>query len=143
MKLVSKIIAGTLIGIGLLGSLALVEDLINPQASVEDKAEAPSGLVFTLAMTGTGAWMFRQGHRKFRQQERDRLRAVFFKLLQENNGHITTLQFAMEAGLEGELAKAYLDDRAREFNAAYDISEAGNISYHFDLGDADRQFPSV
>lgn len=141
MKRVSKIVAGTLIGLGLLGSLAFVEDLINPEASAEDKAEAQPGLVFMVVMTTTGAWMFWQGHRKFQQQERDRLRSVFFNLLQANNGHITTLQFAMAAGLEGDLAKAYLDDRAREFDAAYNISEAGNVIYYFDIGNTNRQFP--
>jgi predicted transcriptional regulator len=85
--------------------------------------------------------IFWQDHRNFRQQEQNRLRATFFNLLQENNGHITTLRFAMAAGLEGRVAKAYLDDWAKEFNAAYNISEEGNVIYHFDLGDADRQFP--
>ncbi len=141
MKRISKIVAGVLIGFGLLGSLAFVSDLLNPEASAEDKAEAPPGLVVMAALTATGAWMFWQGHRKFRQQERDRLRSVFFSLLKENNGHLTTLRFAMEAGLEGGVAKAYLDDWAREFNAAYHISEEGNVIYHFDLGNTNRQFP--
>lgn len=141
MKRSSKIVAGTLIGLGLLGSLGFVEELIDPEESAEDKAEAVPGLVLTLGISATGAWMFWQGHRKFQQQERDRLRSILFHLLKENNGHVTALQFAMEAGLEGKFAKAYLDDQAREFNAAYNISEEGTVSYHFDLGNPNRQFP--
>lgn len=141
MSRVSKILAGTLIGLGLLGSLGFVGELFDPEESAEDKAEAIPGLVMMAAMSAAGAWMFWQGHRKFQQQEQNRLRSILFNLLKENNGHVTALQFAMEAGLEGKFAKAYLDDQAREFNAAYNISEEGTVSYHFDLGNANRRLP--
>jgi hypothetical protein len=35
--------------------------------------------------------------------------------------------------LSGAAAKAFLDDRAREFNANYQVTEAGDVVYVFDV----------
>jgi hypothetical protein len=66
-----------------------------------------------------------------RQQERDRLRKLFYELLKEQDGEITTIQFAMASGLTGADSKAFLDELAQEFNAGYDVLEEGSISYRF------------
>jgi hypothetical protein len=39
----------------------------------------------------------------------------------------------METGLDGQTAKAYLDSRAKEFNAAYNVIEEGSFSYYFNV----------
>lgn len=39
----------------------------------------------------------------------------------------------METELDGDAAKAYLDTRAKEFNAAYNVTEEGSFSYYFNL----------
>ena len=140
MKLVSKVVAGTFVGIGFLGSLGLAEELLNSQTSPEDRQEAVPALFVTAVMTATGSWMFWRGQRQYQQQQEHQLRELFFKTLEENNGRINAIRFAMLSGLDGKAAKAYLDDRAREFNAAYDITEAGTIAYYFELGNS-RQLP--
>ena len=78
-----------------------------------------------------------------RSREQERLRSTFFRLLQEGNGHLTVLKFAMTTGLEGEAAKSYLNDRAREFNASFNVSEEGKLSYYFDLGNAPALSPTA
>lgn len=71
---------------------------------------------------------------------RDRQRAyqqhlwnTFYHLLQQNQGRITTLEFAMHTQLSGDVAKAFLDERSREFNADFQVGEAGGIAYYYDL----------
>lgn len=64
----------------------------------------------------------------------NRLKQNFFRLLQEGDGKLTVLRFAMETGLEGDEAKRYLDERAIEFNATFEATSQGAVSYVFDLG---------
>ncbi|MBW4637720.1 MAG: ribosomal protein L7/L12 [Gloeocapsa sp. UFS-A4-WI-NPMV-4B04] len=61
----------------------------------------------------------------------DRLHSAFFRLLQAGNGYITILQFALEAQLTATAARQYLDERAKEFDATFDVSHEGAISYYF------------
>jgi hypothetical protein len=39
----------------------------------------------------------------------------------------------MQSHLPAPVARQYLDEQAKVFNANYKISEEGGISYHFDL----------
>jgi membrane protease YdiL (CAAX protease family) len=136
MKRIKKITAGILLGFGLTISLAVIANLLS-DVPAKDKQDAVTALVVLgLPLTAAGAWMFWRGHQQYQQQARAQLRTTFFKSLQAHNGRISLIQFAMESGLEGKEAKTYLDERAKEFNATYDVTEKGNISYYFELGDA-------
>ena len=61
-------------------------------------------------------------------------RQIFFELLRQNNGSITVIDFAMAADLSGTDAKKLLEQYAVEFDATFDVTEAGNILYLFPLG---------
>ena len=61
-------------------------------------------------------------------------RKIFFELLQQNNGSITVIDFAMAADLSGTDAKKLLEQYAVEFDATFDVTEAGNILYLFPVG---------
>lgn len=135
MKLATKITAGILLGIGLPIVLLAGSEILDPKRLPSEKSDAMAALLVLGLPTATlGGWLVRSGHRQQQLAEQDRLRTTFFRLLQEGNGHLTVLRFAMSTGLEGEAAKAYLSDRAREFNASFNISEEGKLSYYFDLG---------
>lgn len=162
MRLITKVAAGTLLGFGLFVSLSLISVLFRSEVASQSEgdwvcytnqpchreivSQAPQDVLLAVILLGfpamaTGSWMFWQGHCHYQQQQRDRLRSVFFKLLQNNNGQITAIRFAMAAGLDGRMAKTFLDDRAREFDAAYNISEEGNISYYFELEGSNPSWP--
>lgn len=129
--------AGVLLGIGLPITLLAVNSLANPNTTPSDKMEATAALIlFGLTPATVGGWLAYSLHQQRQQEKFDRLRSTFFRLLQESNGHLTPLRFAMETGLDGEAAKLYLQDRAKEFDAAFNVSEQGTISYFFDLGSA-------
>lgn len=78
----------------------------------------------------------RQNKREKREQkekERQRLRQIFFDLVQQQDGIITLFQFAIAAQSSGKLAQKYLDEFAQEYNATYQVDEEGNIFYRFNL----------
>lgn len=132
MSVGTKILAGVLLGIGLPIALLTGGQLANPNATGAQKQGAWAGLLtLGLPPAAAGGWLIVRS-RRLQEEERDRLRAAFFRLVQEGNGHLTLLKFAMETGLDGDAARVYLDDRAREFNAGYNVSEEGKISYYFD-----------
>jgi hypothetical protein len=142
MKLSSKIFAGILLGIGVPLSLICLTGMFNPKAPPEERnALGTAFVVFGLPPTAVGGWLVWSGVRRARREERDRLRAAFFRMIEENNGHLTVLRFSMETGLEGQDAKLYLDERAKEFNAAFNVTEEGNFSYYFNLQDP-KNLPS-
>jgi hypothetical protein len=135
MKRSTKIWAAILLGIGVPISLIGAIEVLRPQATPEDREGGLAALVlFGLPPTALGTWLIWSSRRQGQKAESDRLRSTFFRTLQANNGHITVLLFSMETGLEGADAKAYLDERAKEFNAAYDVTEEGSYSYYFNLG---------
>jgi ribosomal protein L7/L12 len=133
MRLITKIAAGVLLGIGLPIVLGMGADLANPKSTNKEGALAAI-CFFGLGPSALGGWLILGGRRKSEQEEHDRLQTSFFKLLKQGDGRITPLGFAMETGLTGELAKAYLDERAREFSANFDVDEEGNMFYRFNLG---------
>ncbi|WP_146141127.1 ribosomal protein L7/L12 [Stenomitos frigidus] len=132
MKLITKIMAGMLLGIGVPIALWAVTDIVNPRSTDRDGAVAAL-CFFGIPPSALGGWMIFGGRRRSRREEHDRLQASFFNLLKQGNGRITALGFAMETGLAGELAKAYLDERAREFDANFDVDDEGNMFYRFNL----------
>lgn len=135
MRLATKVAAGALLGFGLMVSMGTIVEIFDPHIATTDKENARAALlVFGIPCTAWGSLLFWGGYRKDQRQKRDRLRSVFFQLIQQDSGHVTPIRFAMETGLDGTAAKAYLDSRAKEFNAAYHVNEEGTISYYFDLG---------
>lgn len=123
-----------ILALGLLISLVAVGKLQQPDTSAQDRAELNASLIFVgLPLTLLGGWLMQAERRQIQQQQQDLLQASFFKVLRKNQGYISVIQLAMATGLDGRLTKAYLDDRALEFNADYDVTEAGNITYYFEL----------
>jgi hypothetical protein len=64
-------------------------------------------------------------------RQNEYLRSIFFQLLRSGQTEMTVLQFAMAAGVEGDVAKAYLDDRAREYEATFNVGTEGQVLYCF------------
>jgi hypothetical protein len=115
-------------------------DFLNNRALNELENTAKQGLIFGVPTLILGGWLSLNLYRKSRQENKalnqqmsDRLQSVFYQILQENNGRVTLLSFAMQSQLPAIAAKDYLDERAKEFNANFKVSEEGSVSYHFDI----------
>lgn len=77
-----------------------------------------------------GWWLWRRWQRTHQLQQAS-LDAVFYQLLQEHRGQITVLDFAMTARLSAATAKEYLDARAKDFSAQFEVTERGDVYYLF------------
>jgi ribosomal protein L7/L12 len=130
MRRVNTIVAGMLLGIGLPISLACIWNLIQGDSARSGDIEAL--IFFGILPVTIAIWLMFNNTRQSQKSERDRLQRVFFDLLRQGDGNINVLRFSMEANISGAEAKVYLDERAKEFNAAFNVSEEGRVFYYFD-----------
>jgi len=115
--------------------------MINPKAAPEDKEGAVAALIiFTIPSTIMGgflSWSLVQQNRQeqalLAASKQQCLQSVFLELIEQNAGTITVLQLAKNADISIQLAKQYLDEKAKELSADFEVSENGNISYRFPL----------
>lgn len=133
MKPLSKTVAIILLMLGLPLTIAMLVDFANPKAPNKEGAMA-AVIFFGLPPTLLGSWMLIDGQRKDRLAAHDRLQSHFFQVLQQQNGRITLLNLAMATGVSGQVAKTFLDEKAKEFNANFEVDETGNVLYCFSLG---------
>ncbi|MBE9039535.1 hypothetical protein IQ235_01830 [Oscillatoriales cyanobacterium LEGE 11467] len=138
-KTARKAAAGLLLAIGFPIVLLSGTHLADPSAGVRELSLVILTFV-GLPPTTTAGWLLwglweqSRVERVAQAQARvDRLAATFFQLLKENNGAVTPLQFAMKAQLPGSEAKEYLEFRAQEFDAEFEVNDRGKILYLFDI----------
>src|SRR4028118_2401455 len=102
-------------------------------------ASFESGKMFWAIATSAGiAWACRL----YQQQQKNKLAhldSVFYKLIKENQGRVTALDLAMNAKLPGEKVEEYLDERASEFAADFEVTEQGGILYYFQIAPTANQ----
>lgn len=106
-------------------------------------ATLESGRFFLVlgAVLGMGwGWKYYQQQQ---QKQQAQLTTVFYRLIQENQGRISTLDLAMDAKLPGNVVQQYLEDRASEFAADYEITEQGGIIYHFETAKPAQSQPEL
>lgn len=115
-------------------------DFPNPYAIDALENTALNGLIFGVPTSVLGIWMAlglyrqsRQEKKLIHEQTRDRLQSIFYRLIQENHGRVTILNFAIQSQLPPATAKQFLDEQAKLFNANFKVNEEGGVSYHFDV----------
>ncbi|MEH2058092.1 MAG: hypothetical protein V7K97_18410 [Nostoc sp.] len=159
MKTAEKLAAGWLLTLGfmflMLSATAALEkfatrkvyipvkdayEFTAPNATYQDDNSAVGGLIFGVPTLTLGTWLAlglyrqsRQEKKVLNQQVSDRLQSIFYEMLQENQGRLTVLGFAMQSQLPAAHARQYLDEKAKEFNANFKVNEEGAVSYHFDV----------
>lgn len=101
---------------------------------------ARQSLIFGVPTLILGGWLTlglynqtRQEKKALNQQMNDRLQSVFYQMLQENKGRMTLIGFAIKSELPAIAARQFLDEKAKEFNANFKVSEDGAVSYHFEI----------
>ena len=125
-------LGGILLGSGIFATF-------NSSISKEEQREqAIACLVFGMPLAAWGGWIVLGLSQDKQRAERDRLNAAFSKLLIQGDGRITPLAFSLETGLAGQMAKVYLDERAKEFDANFDVDDQGNVNYRFHVGKFDQ-----
>lgn len=132
MKLIKKGAAGLLLTLGIFLLIHSVRKFDNDNVTLSIRTrEAIDYLLLALPTTGAGGWLVWTLHQKDRKEVQQRLQSLFYQLLNQNQGKITLMQFALEAQLTAGVAKQYLDEKALEFGATFNVSEDGQIYYCF------------
>ena len=115
-------------------------DFPNPNPPDDTQDTIVGGIIFGIPSTILGGWLalrlYRQSQqdkKALNQQASDRLQSLFYQMLLENKGRVTVLGFAMQSQLPAATARQYLDEKAKEFNANFKVTEEGAVSYHFDV----------
>lgn len=115
----------------LLAVFGLFDSKHTPQRRISN---ALGGITFGLPLLGLGGWQAWGTYQQQQQEKRDRLQSTFYRLLQENNGQIAALDFAMATQLSAQEAKQYLDEQAKEFDADFTVTQGNGICYQFETG---------
>lgn len=93
-------------------------------------AGAEEILLPLVAIAGIG-WAWKR-YQKQQQKKLAHLNAVFYRLIQENQGRITALDLAMKSNVPGSEVQKYLNERMREFSAQLEVTEQGGLLYYFE-----------
>jgi hypothetical protein len=134
MKPMTKALAVVSLAFGLLMTIPTTAEVVGIKAPPSKRSDSAVALLcLGIAPIALGSWLLWDGKRRQQQFQSGHLDDLFYTLLRQNAGTITTLGLAMQSELSGAAAKAFLDDRAREFNANYQVTEAGDVVYVFDV----------
>lgn len=129
-----KLFAGILFSIGFIFLTVTVVSVTTKNPTEKDRSAALGGLILGVPAAAGGAWIV-WGLRKKNdelQKTRDRqIEIIFLEFMQANKGEISTLNFAIATKLSLEESKQYLDKKAKQLNAEFNVSEDGAISYQF------------
>lgn len=64
-------------------------------------------------------------------QQKQRLERAFYYLLEAGNGRMSLIQLAVEAKVDAETTKQFLDAQIKLFNAEPEVDEDGDTFYRF------------
>lgn len=147
IKSIKKILAGFFLLLGVPLLILCIVFIINPDlaGSPPSSSEARAMwvtvlLTIPIPSTAIGSylvWSIVQQNKREAQREQEkedqRLRKIFFNLVQQQGGEITVFQFSVAAQISGKLARKYLDKFAEEYNATFRVDNRGNVIYTFIL----------
>ncbi|MEL7036801.1 MAG: hypothetical protein AAFO04_14435 [Cyanobacteria bacterium J06592_8] len=85
---------------------------------------------------GVGSWRLWKRYQKKQLDKQTHLNEVFYHLVKENEGWITPLDLAMNAQVSAEDVQGFLDQKATEFSAQFEVTDQGGILYYFSTAQA-------
>jgi len=134
VRLFKRIASGILLTFGGILLIVAIYVPFNKDEDLDTKIEQiVACLLVGIPPTLWGGWIAWNLHRETWVKEGDRLQAIFFQLAKETDGCMSVMQFSMAANLPGDKAKAFLDERAEEFSANFEVDEQGGIFYRFPI----------
>ncbi|MFM7601712.1 MAG: hypothetical protein ACKO7R_11015 [Pseudanabaena sp.] len=131
-----KIFAGLLFSIGFIFLTVTVSSLAIKNPTPKDRSAAAGGIMLGVPALAAGTWIVWKEKKKqddLLEVRQRQLEFNFLTTLQANNGNITPIDFAIANQLSLEESKQYLDKKATELNANFEVTEDGGVSYKFYL----------
>lgn len=137
MKALKKIGAGLFLSLGFFCLMIAISSLVDKGTTAQEKSDstdaAIGGIAFGIPLMTAGGWIVRGLQTEGKKDSSDRLQSIFYQLVQERNGRINVLNFAIAAQIMPEEAKQYLDKKAHELNATFETNNRGGVFYYFDI----------
>ena len=65
------------------------------------------------------------------KEHQDEMISILYKLIQQHQGRVSILDFAMTAKISSSEARNFLDERAKEFFADFEPTDSGDVLYVF------------
>ena len=131
-----KIFAGLLFSIGFIFLTVTVSSLAIKNPTPKDRSAAAGGIMLGVPALAAGTWIVWKEKKKqddLLEVRQRQLEFNFLTTLQANNGSITPISFAIANQLSLEESKQYLDKKATQLNADFEVTEDGGVSYKFYL----------
>jgi hypothetical protein len=131
-----KVFAGVLFTLGFVFLLITASVMLTKNPSEKDRSAALGGLMLGIPATAGGTAILLNMRRKRKAlaaTELQQLETTFLELLQNTNGRISVVEFAVASKLSLADSKQYLDRKVSQLNGDFDVSEDGKISYRFDF----------
>jgi len=131
-----KIFAGFLFSIGFIFLTVTVSSLAIKNPTPKDRSAAAGGIMIGVPAIAAGTWLVWKEKKKqddLLEVRQRQLEFNFLTTLQANNGSITPISFAIANQLSLEESKQYLDKKATQLNADFEVTEDGGVSYKFYL----------
>jgi hypothetical protein len=129
-----KLFAGLLFSISFIFLTVTVSSITMKNPTEKDRSAALGGIILGVPAAAGGAWIvwgLKKKDKKLQKTRDSQIETTFLELLQANQGDISTLNFAIATKLSLEESKQYLDQKAKQLNADFNVSEDGAISYQF------------
>ncbi|PZU95987.1 MAG: hypothetical protein DCE90_11185 [Pseudanabaena sp.] len=131
-----KIFAGLLFSIGFIFLTVTVSSLTTKDPTPKDRSAAMGGIIIGVPALAFGTWIVWKDKKKqddLLEVRQRQLEFNFLTTLQANDGSITPISFAIANQISLEESKQYLDKKATELNADFEVTEDGGVSYKFYL----------
>ena len=131
-----KIFAGILFSLGFIFLTVTVSSLTTKNPTPKDRSAAMGGIIIGVPALAAGTWIVwreKKKHDDLLEVRQRQLEFNFLSTLQANNGSITPISFAIANQLSLEESKQYLDKKAVQLNAEFEVTEDGGVSYKFYL----------
>jgi hypothetical protein len=131
-----KIFAGLLFSIGFIFLTVTVSSLAIKNPTPKDRSAAAGGIMLGVPALAAGTWIAWKEKKKqddLLEVRQRQLEFNFLTTLQANDGSITPISFAIANQLSLEESKLYLDKKATQLNADFEVTEDGGVSYKFYL----------
>jgi hypothetical protein len=128
-----KVLAGLFLAAGSAIVIAFTHSVITEDAETRS-SHLVGGFLFGLPPIALGGWLLVGASRHNPRPDQVSLRATFYRLLKQNSGCLSVMQFATATNLPKTAAQSYLDERAKEFDAKFIVGEDGSLAYQFFYG---------
>ncbi|BAZ13192.1 hypothetical protein NIES4071_50310 [Calothrix sp. NIES-4071] len=140
MKLLTKFAAGSMLSLGFLfliasiSALSSLQDKDNNSLQIRDARDSAIGCTaLGVPLVVGGGCLILGARRQNRKLLSQHLQSTFYNLVELGQGRISVLKFAKEANITGTEARQFLDNKAKEFNATFDLGKEGGIYYYFNI----------